>query len=66
MNFVGSEDWLDARQLAELDGHLQQHLHQSAESVARCVNERWGMSDTASGMTDGWWVDQAREACLHQ
>lgn len=51
MSFVSSEAWLDARQLAELDAHLQEHLHQSAESVARWVKESWGVSYTASGMT---------------
>lgn len=51
MSFVGSEAWLDARQLAELDAHLQERLHQSAASVARWVKEHWGVSYTASGMT---------------
>jgi transposase len=35
MNYVGSEALLDTVQLAELDAHLQKHLHLTAESVAR-------------------------------
>lgn len=51
MSFVGSEALLDAGQLAELDAHLQTHLYQTAESVARYVEQRWGVRYTASGMT---------------
>ena len=42
MNYVGSEALLDEVQLAELDAHLQKHLHLTAESVAHWVKERWG------------------------
>jgi len=51
MNYVGSEALLDAVQLAELDTHLHQHLHLTAESGARWVKERWSVSYTPSGMT---------------
>ena len=51
MSYVGSEARLDAAQLAELDAHLQDRLHLTAESVARWVAERWGVRYTASGMT---------------
>lgn len=51
MSFVGSEALLDADQLAELDAHLQTHLHLTAESVARYVKGRWGVRYTPSGMT---------------
>ena len=51
MSYVGSEALLDAAQLAELDAHLQSHLHLTAESVARWVEQRWGVRYTASGMT---------------
>ena len=50
MNYVGSESWLDEVQLAQLDAHLQEHLHLTAESVARWVKERWGVCYAASGM----------------
>ena len=50
MNYVGSEALLEEAQLAELDAHLQENLHLSAESVARWVKERWGVCYTASGM----------------
>jgi transposase len=51
MSYVGSEALLDAAQLAELDAHLQGRLHLTAESVARWVEERWGVRYTPSGMT---------------
>ncbi len=51
MSYVGSEALLDATQLAELDAHLQGRLHLTAESVARWVEQRWGVRYTASGMT---------------
>jgi transposase len=51
MNDVGSEAVLEAFQLAELDAHLHENLHVSAESVARWVEERWGVCYTPSGMT---------------
>jgi transposase len=51
MNYVGSEALLTPAQLAELDAHLQQELHQSAASVARWVKERFGVDYTDSGMT---------------
>ena len=35
----------------ELDAHLQKHLQLTAESVARWVEERWGVRYTASGVT---------------
>lgn len=50
MNYVGSEALLDELQLAELDAHLRKHLHPTAESVARWVEERWGVRYSASGM----------------
>ena len=37
-------------QLAELDAHSQEHLHLTAESVARWVKERWGVCYAPSGM----------------
>jgi len=51
MNYVGSEGLLDEVQLAQLDAHLQAHLHLTAESVARWVKERWGVCYAPSGMT---------------
>ena len=51
MNYVGSEAWLDAVQLAVLDAHLQENLHLTAESVARWVETRWDVCYTPSGMT---------------
>ena len=51
MSFVGSEALLDAEQLAALDGHLQTQLYLTAESVARYVKGRWGVTYTPSGMT---------------
>ena len=50
MNYVGSESLLDEVQLAQLDAHLQKHLHLTAESVARGVKKRWGVCYTPSGM----------------
>ena len=50
MNYVGSEALLDDVQLAVLDAHLQKHLHLTAESVARWVEERWGVCYAPSGM----------------
>ena len=51
MSYVGSEALLNATQLKELDAHLQDHLYDTAEAVARYVEERWGVHYTASGMT---------------
>ena len=51
MSYVGSEALLDAARLSELDAHLRERLHPTAESVARWVEERWGVRYTASGMT---------------
>lgn len=51
MNDVGSQALLSAEQLAELDAHLEQHLHLSAASVACWVKERFGVHYTVSGMT---------------
>jgi transposase len=51
MNYVGSEALLDDSQLEELRAHLRTHLYPTAESVARWVQKRWGVSYTASGMT---------------
>jgi transposase len=50
MNYVGSEALLNETQLVELDVHLQEHLHLTAESVARWVKERWGVCYAPSGM----------------
>ena len=50
MNYVGSEALLNETQLVELDVHLQEHLHLTAESVARWVKERWDVSYAPSGM----------------
>ena len=38
MNHIGSEALLDEVQLSVLDAHLQEHLHETAESVARWGN----------------------------
>lgn len=51
MNYLGSEALLAPEQLAELDGYLQAHLHQTAASVARWVKARFRVCYTASGMT---------------
>jgi transposase len=51
MNYVGSEALLDDSQLEELRDHLRTHLYPTAESVARWVQKRWGVSYTANGMT---------------
>jgi transposase len=51
MNDAGSEALLSDAQLAELDAHLQQALHASAASVARWVQECFGVQYTESGMT---------------
>ena len=51
MSYVGSEALPDAAQLSELDAHLRGRLHPTAQSVARWVEERWGVRDTPSGMT---------------
>jgi transposase len=51
MNYVGSEALLSPAQLAQLDAHLQEHLHPSAAAVARWVEERFGVCYTDSGMT---------------
>jgi transposase len=50
MNYVGSEALLDDVQLAVLDRHLQEHLHLSAESVARWVEKQGGVCYAPSGM----------------
>jgi transposase len=50
MNHVGSEALLDGGQLLVLDAHLQEHLHLTAESVARWVKERWDVCYAPSGM----------------
>lgn len=49
-NYIGSEGLLDPVQSRELDAHLQQHLHLTAESVARSVKERWGVCYAPSGL----------------
>jgi transposase len=51
MNSVGSEALLDADQRAELDAHLSSNLYQTAEAVARWVEDRFGVHYTTSGMT---------------
>jgi len=51
MNYVGSDALLSPAQLAQLDAHLQEHLHPSAAAVARWVEERFGVRYTDSGMT---------------
>ena len=51
MNYVGSEALLNSAQLVELDIHLQNNLHLTAESVARWVKERWDVCYVPSGMT---------------
>lgn len=50
MSYVGSEALLNATRLQALDGHLKDHLYDTAEAVARYVKKRWGVHDTASGM----------------
>jgi transposase len=51
MNYVGSEAWLDAQQLQELDQHLRSTLYLTAAEVAGYVEERWRVCYTLSGMT---------------
>ena len=51
MRYVGSEALLDASQMRELDAHLQEHLYDTAEAVARYVERRWGVRYSANGMT---------------
>jgi transposase len=51
MSYVGSEAMLNATQLRELDAHLQDHLYDTADAVARYVEQRWGVHYSASGMT---------------
>jgi transposase len=50
MNYVGSEALLDKQQLAQLDAHLQEHLHLTASAVARWVKDQWKVCYTPSGM----------------
>jgi transposase len=50
MNYAGSDALLDAVQLAELDAHLKEHLHLTAESVAGWVKKRWKVRYTPNGM----------------
>jgi transposase len=50
MNYVGGDALLDAVQLAELDAHLKEHLHLTAESVAGWVKKRCKVSYTRNGM----------------
>ena len=49
MNYVGGEALLDKVQLAQLDAPLKEHLHLTAESVARWVKEHWGVCYAPSG-----------------
>ena len=51
MNYVGSDAWLDAEQLQELDQHLRGTLYLTAAEVAGYVQARWGVCYTLSGMT---------------
>jgi len=51
MNYVGSEAWLDAQQLQELDQHLLSTLYLTAAEIAGYVQERWRVCYTLSGMT---------------
>jgi transposase len=51
MNYVGSEAWLDAQQLQELDQHLRSTLYLTAAEVAGYVEKRWRVCYTLSGMT---------------
>ena len=51
LNYVGSEAWLDAQQMPELDQHLRGTLYLTATAVAGYVQERWGVCYTLSGMT---------------
>ena len=43
MNYLGSEAWLDAKPLQELDHHLQQTPYLTAAAVSSSVQERWGI-----------------------
>jgi transposase len=47
----GSACALDARQLADLDAHLQESVYLSAKGVANWVKETFAVSYTESGMT---------------
>ena len=51
MNYVGSEAWLDAQQMQELDQQLRGTLYLTATAVAGYVQARWGVCYTLSGMT---------------
>jgi transposase len=51
MNYVGSQALLSAEELAELEEHLEQHLHLSATSVAHWVKDRFEVDYTVSGIT---------------
>ena len=47
----GSIGLLDAKQLAQLDAHLQTNLYLSAKAVGHWAKETFGVSYTESGMT---------------
>ena len=49
--FRGSDCSLDEKQLAILDAHLQTHLYMTSKAIAHWVEETFGVSYTASGMT---------------
>ena len=49
--FRGSDGLLDAEQLLHLDLHLKTHLYPTAKAIAAWVEETFGVSYTASGMT---------------
>jgi transposase len=51
LNYVGREALLSPTEPAQLDAHLQAHLHPSVAAVASRVEERFGVRYTGSGMT---------------
>ena len=51
MSFAGGEALLNAEQLGELDRHLKEEMHRTADSVVRWVKARWGICYAVSGMT---------------
>ena len=50
VNYVGSEPYLSAEQLDELDCHLQCHVYSTAKEIAHWVKEQWQVCYTPSGM----------------
>ena len=51
-NYSGAEPKLDAHQMSELEGYLEEHLLPDAKAVIAHIDHRYGVRYSLSGVTD--------------